>query len=306
MKNKKKQKKTKKNNLEQFLDKKRKSIKKSNKPKKVKTVKDKKTKLYKFNITKSESGSNAVAIIGFPEYAISNIDNIYNSIIKNNKARIFAHIWINGYENLYDKLKNNLDKLGALYKFEKQDRDRYNTDFVRGCWFNKHRPGPLSFPPNVFGQFDSAKRVMDMIGEYNNENNNILKWIFKTRFDAHFEHPIDIINSNENLGKIHAKPNPFPWFFQDFAFYGDYKSMKIWGKAYNNIENIYKKHGAAFNQESIWSKFWEINGVQIIGHNEWRLHVVKRKEGCRYCMAISSEIKPYNSKNSSLDRWLCK
>jgi hypothetical protein len=303
MKNSKKPKKIKKNSLEQFLDKKRKSIKQL---KKEKIVKNKKTKLYKYDIVKDETSHNAVAIIGFPEYALSNIDNIYNSIIKNNKAKVFAHIWINGYETLYDKLKDSLDKLGAYYKFDKQDREKYNTDFVKGCWFNNPRPGPLSFPPNVFGQFDSAKRVMNMIAEYNSEKNNTIKWVFKTRFDTHFEHSINISNSSENLGKIHAKPNPFPWFFQDFSFYGDYKSMKIWGKAYNNIENIYKNHGAAFNQESIWSKFWEINGIQLIGHNEWRLHVIKRKEGCKYCMSINNEIKPYNSNNSSLDKWLCK
>lgn len=252
----------------------------------------------------SSNSKNVVVIIGFPEYALSNFDNLYESIIRPNNAKVISHIWINNYENIYDKLRSKLNAINAIYNFENQDRDRYNTEFVNGCWYNKNKSGPLSFPPNVFGQFDSARRVMEMVSDYRASKNKV-DWVMKTRFDSHFEHPVIInLNNDSKNDQVHVKPNPYPWHFQDFAFYGNYRAMKLWGKAFYNIEDIYKNHDAAFNQESLWSKFWEINKVKMINHNEWGIHVVKRKDGCRYCNDIKAEIKPYNSNNSSNEKWL--
>lgn len=279
----------KKKSLENFLSKQRKKIKQNLSIKK--------------NIGKKNS-KNVVVIIGFPEYALSNFDNIYESIIRPNEAKVISHVWTNNYENVCERLKRKLESIDAIFKFDRQDRDAYNTDFVSGCWYKKERSGPLSFPPNVFGQFDSARRVMEMVSEYRG-NKNKVDWVFKTRFDAHFEYPIRMdLSNNCKSDQVHVKPNPYPWHFQDFAFYGNYKAMKLWGKAFYNIESTYKENGAAFNQESLWSKFWEINKVKMINHNEWGIHVIKRKEGCRYCININNEHKPYNSGNAGIEKWL--
>jgi hypothetical protein len=279
----------------------RKNITKNKKEKKS-IYKNKKPSII---IDAKKKQKNAICLIGFPEYACSSFDSIYDSIIKPNKAFVFAHIWSNGYEGVMPKVEGLLKSVKAVYHIQPQNRDKYDVSFVKGCWYNQRKPGPLSFPPNVFGQFDSAKKVMKLVKNYEKVNGKF-DWIFKSRFDMHFMHPI-IMNSYKNndrvLDEIHAKPNPYPWMFQDFAFFGTSNSMHLWGKCFDSIKNIYMKHGAAFNQESIWSKNWEINNVTLRAHSEWNFHATKRLDGCHLCRSIANESKPYNAKNTSNEKW---
>jgi len=110
-----------------YFDNLRKNIKK-NKPVKNKII-NKKNNLF----TKSEkSRANAVCLIGFPEYACSSFDSIYENIIKPNKAVVFAHIWTNGYEAKLPKVESLLKSIKAIYHMQPQNRDIYDTSFVKG------------------------------------------------------------------------------------------------------------------------------------------------------------------------------
>jgi len=287
-----------------YFDNLRKNIKK-NKPVKNKSI-NKKNNLFTKN---QKSNTSAVCLIGFPEYACSSFDSIYENIIKPNKAVVFAHVWTNGYEAKLPKVESLLKSIKAIYHMQPQNRDIYDTSFVKGCWYNQRKTGPLSFPPNVFGQFDSANKVMKLIKKYEKSNNKF-DWIFKSRFDMHFLHSIIMKNyeknNNNKIEEIHARPNPYPWMFQDFAFFGTSKAMHLWGESIVDIKKIYTKHGAAFNQESLWSKNWELNGIKIVPHSEWNFHATKRSDTCHVCRGIEHEPKPYNAKNPSNDRWELK
>lgn len=296
----------KKNKLEasNYFDSLRKKINKNKKEKKL-IYKNKK---HSISVDSKKKQRNSICLIGFPEYAYSSFDSIYENIIKPNKAFVFAHIWSNGYVGVIPKVEGLLKSVGAIYHIQPQDREKYDVSFVKGCWYNQRKAGPLSFPPNVFGQFDSARRVMKLVKNYEKINGKF-QWVFKSRFDMHFMHPIimnNYKNSDRVLDQIHARPIPYPWMFQDFAFFGTSNSMHLWGDCFNSIKKIYTKNGAAFNQESIWSKNWELNNIKIFPHPEWDFHITKKSDGCLFCRSVPHEPKPYNAKNPSNDKWELK
>ena len=256
-----------------------------------------------------ESGSkiisNAVVLIGFPEHAITFFDSIYENVIKCNNAKVFAHIWVNGYEHVIPKVEQLLKSVNATYQLSTQNRDSYKTDFIKGAWYNQIKEGPLSFPPNVFGQFDSANQVMKMVRK-KETNQDSFKWILKSRFDVHFNKPILLDDFAWKEDEMHVRKIVFPWMFQDWSFFGSLKAMSIWGKSFNDIEKLYKKHGSAFNQESLWSKNLSINNIRFVDHPEWTHHLIDRDRCCDFCKSINPEPKPYNSSNCSNDRWIIK
>ena len=79
-----------------YFDSLRKKLPKVKKEKKV-TYKNKKNSI---SIDGKKKQKNSICLIGFPEYACSSFDSIYENIIKPNKAFVFAHIWSNGYEDI--------------------------------------------------------------------------------------------------------------------------------------------------------------------------------------------------------------
>lgn len=231
---------------------------------------------------------NAVVIIGFPQYALDSFDSLYQNIIKPNDAKVFCHIWTNGYEDKLSLIKRNMKSIGAIYKMSHQEKNSYDVSFVKGAYFASSKSGPFWDPYKIFGQFHSAKKVMDLVKKFEEEN-GVFKNVFKSRFDMHFLHPI-IMNESINRGieVVHARPLGEPWMFADFAFWGNSRSMHVWGQSFYRIREIYEKHKASFCPESLWSKNWELNNIKIHHHPEWKFHPIKREDGknCNFCNRI--------------------
>lgn len=268
------------------------------KPKKI-VIRPKNTNknlsINKNNIEKSTG--NAVVIIGFPEYVEYVFDSMYENVIKPNHAKCFAHIWISKYEFKIEKIKKLFNSIGGNLKIDQQNKNNYETSFVNSRYYKRKEGEEDGYwhPPNVFGQFDSASRVMNMVKKYEKENKEF-DYILKTRCDIHYNSKIIIEDIKKQNYQICANKHVHPWYIVDFIFYGTSNAMHCWGESFTRIEKLYKKHGAAFLPESLWYKNWEINGCKIMYKDlNKHYHLAKRNSICNFCKSIPLEKKLYNN-----------